>query len=455
MGGMPQVGIIGLGVNNQPLVRFFLDRGIAVAVADRRPRNAIEETLSRLGVESDQVHIAAGEEYLQNLSRWPLKEVYVTPGMKKNVPEIHVLASRGTRITCETNLFLELCPAPVIGITGSAGKTTTTTLLGMGLKQDGRHPVHVGGNIGTSLLPRLPQIRPSDWVVMELSSFQLELVTRSPHGAAILNLSPNHLDIHGDFSAYRAAKAHIWDFQSDDDWALIPADDAGLASLFRGHRAAPTWFSLQTVPPHGSGLDHGWLVWQAEGQRVPIIARDRLKMPGEHNVANALAAIALHMMAGGHPDAISEVLGIFDGVPHRLEKVREHDSIIYINDSIATAPDRTMAALNAIRQPIILIAGGYDKHLEYETLGQAIAQSTVRAVIVLGQTGEKIAHAVQQSGRQIPVQQVADLATAVIAARKAARPGDVVLLSPASASYDMFLNFEERGQRFRELVQGL
>ncbi len=455
MGGTPQVGIIGLGVNNQPLVRFFLDQKIGVVVADRRPRGAIKEILAHLDVASDQVQIAAGEGYLHDLSLWPLKEVYVTPGMKKDVPEIRALASLGTRITCETNLFLELCPAPVIGITGSAGKTTTTTLLGAALKHDGRHPVHIGGNIGTSLLPQLDQIHPSDWVIMELSSFQLELVTRSPHGATILNLSPNHLDIHADFSAYRAAKARIWDFQSDEDWALIPADDTALESLFRGHHAAPIWFSLQKIPTHGSGLDHGWLIWQAEGNRVPIISRDRLKIPGEHNVANALASIALHMMAGGHPDAISEILGTFAGVPHRLEKVREHDSIVYINDSIATAPDRTMAALNAIRQPIILIAGGYDKHLEYATLGRTIAKSTVRAVIVLGQTGEKIAHAVQQSGRQIPVQQVTDLAMAVVAARKAARPGDVVLLSPASASYDMFLNFEERGQRFRELVQSL
>lgn len=455
MGGTPQVGIIGLGVNNQPLVRFFLDRGIAVAVADRRPRTAVEETLAHLGVKSDQVQIAAGDGYLQDLTDWPLQEVYVTPGMKKDVPEIHALASQGTRITCETNLFFELCPAPIIGITGSAGKTTTTTLVGMGLKKDGRHPVYVGGNIGTSLLPQLDQIHPLDWVVMELSSFQLELVTLSPHGAAILNLSPNHLDIHGNFAAYRAAKAHIWDFQSDEDWALLPADDPGLETLFRGHRATPIWFSQQKMPSHGSGLDRGWLVWQSEGERVPIISQEQLKIPGEHNVANALAAIALHMMAGGHPDAIAEVLGTFTGVPHRLEKVREHDSIIYINDSIATAPDRTMAALNAIKQPIVLIAGGYDKHLDYQILGRAIAESTVRAVIVLGQTGEKIAHAVQNSGCQIPVQQVSDLAMAVVAARNAARPGDVVLLSPASASYDMFLNFEERGQRFRELVEGL
>lgn len=452
MAGPQRIAIVGLGVNNQPLVPFFLGRGDHVIVADRKPKVNIEHTLTAMGWDPGAVQVLGSDDYLANLAGMAVDQVYVTPGMPKDLPELAQMAAAGAKITCETDLFFELCPAPIIGITGSAGKTTTTTLVGLGLKQDGRRRLHVGGNIGTSLLPEVAQISRDDWVVMELSSFQLELVTKSPHGAAILNLSPNHLDVHRDFAAYRAAKARIWDFQSKNDWALIPMDDSQLQTLFSGHQARPVRFSLTELPAVGTGIRNGWLVWQDENGPVPVIETDKIQIPGRHNIANALAALAIHVMAGGDPQAMAKALASFTGVPHRLEKVREHDNIIYINDSIATAPDRTMAALVAIKAPIVLIAGGYDKHLDYDGLGRAIGHSTVRAVIVLGQTAHKIADAVAAHST-IPVVYVEDFDAAVDAARRRAKPGDVVLLSPASASYDMFLNFEQRGQRFREIVQ--
>ncbi len=452
-----RIAIVGLGVNNQPLVPFFLDQShVDLIVADRKDSLMLGQILTRMGVSTADVEILGGPDYLTRLARMTdLNQVYVTPGMPKHLPEFRLLASRGTVLTSETDLFLGKCPASVIGITGSAGKTTTTTLVGEALRKDGRRPVFVGGNIGVSLLPDLPRINRRDWVVMELSSFQLELVTHSPHGAALLNLAPNHLDVHGDFEAYQAAKRHIWDFQSEDDWAIVPSEDSLVSKLREGQRGQPVYFSLNEVPAHGAGIRDGWLAWQDTERFVKIVEDGKLKVPGIHNVANALAAIAIVIQAGGAPEAIAEVLATFTGVPHRLEIVRDHDSIVYINDSIATAPDRTMAALRAIKSPIILIAGGYDKHLDYWALGKAICESSVKCVVVLGQTADKIARAVREHGA-VPVVAVGGgLSEAVQAARKHAIAGDVVLLSPASASYDMFLNFEERGQSFREIVQQL
>lgn len=456
MSSARRVAIVGLGVNNQPLVPFFLDQPeVDLIVADRKESSAVNQLLTRMGVPAGTVQVLSGPNYLTQLRQIPhLKEVYVTPGMPKDLPELLQLADDGVTLTSETDLFLERCRAPVIGITGSAGKTTTTTLVGEALKTDGRRRVYVGGNIGVSLLPDLAHIEPIDWVVMELSSFQLELVTHSPHGAAILNIAPNHLDVHRDFAAYQAAKRHIWDFQTPDDWALVPMDDPVVQGMFRGALATPVHFSLKEVPLWGAGLQDGWLVWRDRERTIKVVKAESLKIPGVHNIANALAATALVMQAGGDPKALQEVLSAFTGVPHRLEIVRDRDSIVYINDSIATAPDRTMAALRAIHRPIILIAGGYDKHLDYDALGKAIAETTVKCVVVLGQTAEKIARAVREHG-QVPVVVRGGLFEAVTEAHTQAEAGDVVLLSPASASYDMFLNYEERGQRFREIVQQL
>lgn len=452
-----RIAIVGLGVNNQPLVPFFLDQpGVNLIVADRKESSVLNQILTRMGVPTGAVEVLSGPNYLTRLRQTPnLEAVYVTPGMPKDLPELLDVVDHGAGLTSETDLFLERCRAPVIGITGSAGKTTTTTLVGEALKADGRRSVYVGGNIGVSLLPDLDRLEPTDWVVMELSSFQLELVSHSPHVAAILNIAPNHLDVHRDFGAYQAAKRHIWDFQSPDDYALVPMDDPVVQRMFRGALAKPLHFSLKDVPLWGAGLQDGWLVWRDQERFIKILKTEMLKIPGVHNIANALAATALVMQVGGDVRALQEVFSTFRGVPHRLEIVRDRDSIVYINDSIATAPDRTMAALSAIHRPIILIAGGYDKHLDYDALGKAITESSVKRVVVLGQTADKIARAVRDHG-QIPVAMVdGGLLEAVTEAQRQAEAGDAILLSPASASYDMFLNYEERGQRFREIVQQL
>lgn len=444
------IGIVGLGVNNRPLVPFLLAEGHTLAVFDRRSQEDIEEDLARMGV-SQAVRVHGGPDYLRTLLDSPVSQLYLTPGMKKFGPELDALKVRGVQFACETDLFMERCPAPVIGITGSAGKTTTTTLVGESLRRDGRRPVFVGGNIGQPLLPRLNDITADSWVVLELSSFQLDLVRRSPHGAALLNIQPNHLDVHRDFEDYQSAKANILRFQSKEDWAVLPYGDERIHALADEGEGRHVFFSMNQEIPHGAFFQGGQLWWRGGNGGRPVVAQEALKLIGRHNVANALAAIAIVASAGGDLKALAEVLESFSGVPHRLEVVREVDGVTYINDSIATAPDRTMAALSAIQQPIVLILGGYDKKLDYDTLGEALRCSTVHTVVALGEiraTIERVVHAYTD----IEVISAGSFDEAVMRASQSAHVGDVVLLSPAAASYDMFTNFEARGQRFREMV---
>jgi UDP-N-acetylmuramoylalanine--D-glutamate ligase len=444
--GTRRVLVVGLGVNNRPLLPYFAQAGVEVVAADRRPRSVLD-----VG-DLPAAAWCTGPDYLREAVRLgPYEAVYLTPGMVKDGPEIRALVASGARLTCETDLFLSQCPAPVIGITGSAGKTTTTTLVGEMLKADGSRPVFVGGNIGVPLLPRLADISPHAWVVMELSSFQLELVERSPHGAALLNLAPNHLDIHGTFDAYVAAKSRIFAFQGPDDWLVLPDRLDVVEDRVRQAQSAVWRFSDRGPVERGTYLADGQFWWRVDGVSEPFADRASLRLKGAMNVRNALAASLVARLAGARPEAIRRALETFGGVPHRLEPVAEVDGVQYINDSIATAPDRTLAALEALDGPLVVIAGGYDKHLDYTELGRALARRA-RAVVLLGQTAEKIARAI---GTGTTVRRAADLAEAVAAAHALARPGDTVVLSPASASYDQYRNFEERGEHFRALVRGL
>jgi UDP-N-acetylmuramoylalanine--D-glutamate ligase len=316
----------------------------------------------------------------------------------------------------------------------------------------------VGGNIGRSLLPELNRLNRRMWAVMELSSFQLDLVERSPHGAVWLNLAANHIDIHGSMEAYAKAKRRILEFQCrEEDWVILPfRDEAVLAAA--GDLGGRRYFvGIDGPVPIGCYAD-GDMVWwrESEGGRSQAVTPiRRIRLPGRHNLFNFAAATAAILLAGGRIDAVAELASSFAGVPHRLEPVAVVGEVAYVNDSIATAPDRTAAALKAVAGPIVLIAGGYDKHLDYAPLGRDIANARVRAVVVLGQTAGKIQRAIVAAGASCSVIQAPDFDQAVILAAQAAQPGDTVLLSPASASYDMFTNFEERGERFRQMVDTL
>lgn len=450
-----RVAVVGFGVNNRSLVPFFLGRGRSVIVADRRPRGELVEAL---GDWAKGVEVLAGPHYLQDLAGLGgIGEAYLTPGMKKDVPEVLALKDRGVRLTCETDLVLKESPAPVVGITGSAGKTTTTTLIGEGLRRSGVATA-VGGNIGRSLLGDLPRVPADGVVVLELSSFQLELVERSPQGAVWLNLAENHLDIHGTMEHYAGAKQKILRFQDRErDWAVLPDADPALGPWTEGVGGRRYTLSLDGPVARGAYLDGGRLYVRRESGRAAEAVADAAEMllPGRHNLYNFLAATMAVVLAGGTIAAMGEVARTFAGVPHRLERVRTKDGVTYINDSIATAPDRTAAALSALTGPLVLILGGYDKHLDYTELGRRVAAGPVRAVVLLGATREKMRAALAAANAPAAVREAETFEEAVLIAHEAALPGDTVLLSPAAASYDLFRNFEERGQRFRDIVQTL
>lgn len=384
--------------------------------------------------------------------------ICVSGGVPLDLPILQMALRYGVPLTNDAQLFMERCPAPVIGITGSAGKTTTTTLTGEIFKRAG-HRTWVGGNIGDVLLNVLPIINPQDRVVMELSSFQLELMSVSPNIGAVLNITPNHLDRHGTMEAYAQAKAHILLHQKPRDVAVLGRDDPIAGALEQIAAGDVVWFSAREMVADGACLIGERLV--VAGDASPdaephvICSRDEILLRGDHNVLNALAACAITGAAGIDPQVMGDVIREFRGVAHRLETVRILDGVTYVNDSIATAPERVTAALRSYDEPLILLLGGRDKKLPWEIM-LSLALTKSRHIVAFGEFREGIANLVKLlCGSEEPVTSVGTLDEAVAAAAKLAHPGDVVLLSPGGTSYDAYPDFVARGEHFRKLVQAL
>jgi UDP-N-acetylmuramoylalanine--D-glutamate ligase len=384
----------------------------------------------------------------------------VSGGVPLSLPVVQEALRRGVRVTNDAQLFLERCPAPILGITGSAGKTTATALVGAMCRASGVR-TWIGGNIGEVLLDVLPQITPEDVVVMELSSFQLELVTVSPTIAAVLNVTPNHLDRHGTMEAYIAAKAHIYLHQKLPDVAVFGRDDPHARRMSADAPARMAEFSLREKVLSGAYLDGEWLVLvgdSAPGWGISVVCRrGAVRLRGDHNLLNTLAACAVAGAAYLPLAAMRAAIESFTGVEHRLETVAVIDGVTWVNDSIATAPERVIAALRSYHEPLVLLAGGRDKKLPWEDLA-ALAVTRCRAVIAFGEYGPQVAEHVKRARSQAlgavieRVVVVETLDQAVEMAQQVARPGDVVLLSPGGTSYDAYRDFAERGERFREMV---
>lgn len=449
-----KIAVVGLGVSNLALIRFLLKEGARVTGFDQKTAAELGERYWELA--GWPIELQLGPGYLEKLRGFEL--IFLTPGMKKNLPEIEKARQEGAKIASEISLFFEFCRAPIIGITGSAGKTTTTTLTGLVLEAEGRWPVYVGGNIGAPLIEKVRDIPPTAWVVLELSSFQLEGMTKSPTIGALLNISPNHLDIHPSLADYVAAKENIFLHQKEEDVAVLNWDNPWTRSMRERAPGRVVLFSRSQELVEGAFCAGGQLVWRHGGRREEIMPRSEILLPGEHNLENVLAVLAMAKVVGVTTATFRRVVGGFRGVEHRLELVRELNGVKYYNDSIATAPDRTMAALDTIKGPLVLIAGGYDKHIGFDELGQKISE-TVDYLILLGATADKIQAAVEAAADQAKnpprIGRVKSLEEAVSLAHAVAQPGWSVLLSPACASYDMFSNFMERGRRFKELVAKL
>lgn len=456
-----RVGVVGLGREGIDLVRFLARCGAEVAVSDTA--NAEQLTPALQALDGVPARYALGNQRGSDLL--DCTEIFVSPGVPRSVPVVAEPARAGISISSATRLFFELCPGTIIGVTGSSGKTTTTALVGTILQAAGKQTL-VGGNIGTPMLGYLDLAGPQTWCVLELSSFQLEDVTQSPAIGLVLNITPNHLDRHPDMDDYIHAKGNLIRFQGPGDVALLNADDLIVRAL--PHPSQSLAFSLAEEVDgawlEGERLIAGGTIWvKREGgypcssyplPAKPFLTRDDIPLRGLHNVANVLAAATAGLATGCRTDDIAAGVRSFRPVDHRLEIVGTCEGVTYVNDSIATSPERSVAALNAFDEKVVLIAGGRDKHLPMEDWARLIGQRA-RAVVLVGEAAPKISSALSAAGVAVPVVRAPAFVDVVPLARDLAEPGDVVLLSPGCTSYDEFRDYEARGEAFRAAVHAL
>ena len=446
-----RIAVIGAGVSNMPLIRLLLAHGCDVTVCDRRSFDAMGadgEELRRLGAK-----LVLGEDYLENLDH---DLIFRTPGLMPFDPHLLAAAEKGSEITSEMEVFFALCPCRKIAVTGSDGKTTTTTIISELLKASGC-TVHLGGNIGRPLLCDIPIMKPEDVAVLELSSFQLHSMSCRPDVAVITNISPNHLDKHKDYQDYIDAKMSIFSSQSESDLLVLNLDDAHSAYYAAAARSSLAWFSDQRMVENGACSLGGVLYRVRDGLPRRIMDASEIRIPGEHNVLNYLAAFSA--VEGLVSDEVCRsVASDFAGVEHRLEQVRELRGVLFINDSIASSPSRTAAGLRAMKRRPIIIVGGYDKHIAFDSLGDDLCRYAKR-VFITGATAEKIRAAIEASplypDSGLHFEMIDGFDAAVRAAAQSAQAGDIVLLSPACASFDAFPNFAARGRHFKQLVMEL
>lgn len=441
------VAVCGIGHNNTPVVLQLLEHGANVIACDKRSREELGDTAELL--EKAGAVLQLGETYLDTLDA---DLILRTPGMKPYLEAFNTARKNGKTVTSEMELFFDLCPAPLYAVTGSDGKTTTTTIIA-GLLAAAGKTVHLGGNIGRPLLPVIDEITANDVAVVELSSFQLTMMDQSPQVAVVTNVAPNHLDWHTDMQEYIDAKKNLVAHQRREDRAVLNADNETTAAFAADCVGEVWYFSRRHVVERGTYLGDDGVLYGTDGHTTTAILRaDEIRIPGVHNIENYLAAFAA-VWGTVSVECMAQYARTFTGVPHRCELVRERDGVKWYNDSIGSSPSRTIAGLKTFDRKVILIAGGYDKHIPYDPLG-SVAAETVKAAVLLGATADAIETAIRAHS-SLPITRVATMKEAVAAADKLAHEGDIVFLSPASASFDMYKNFEERGDHFKSLVNDL
>ena len=447
-----RAAVVGAGLSNRPLIALLADAGIDTAVYDKAESAALGEFYDTYSARGVKFHL--GENYLDGLSG---DVIFRTPSFLPFQPVLAKAVENGAELTSEMEVFFALCPCPIIAVTGSDGKTTTTTLIARLLESAGRK-VWLGGNIGHPLLADVDQIRPEDMAVLELSSFQLHSMRCAPDVAVITNMAPNHLDIHRDYQDYIDAKKQIFLHQKPGARLVLNRDNAVTRACAEEAPGNVCWFSRQEKLSPGVYLrPDGMICADMDGEETEIMPAADIRIPGMHNVENMMTAFAATwgLVPAGK---MVDVAKSFAGVAHRLETVRVHKGVTYINDSIASSPDRTMAGLACFDEKIILMAGGKDKGIPYDAIGPAICRH-VKKLFLTGLTAGKIKAAVEAAPEYEPgapeIVVIDDFTETVKAAAAASQPGDTVLMSPASTSFDRFKNFEERGELFRVIVEGL
>lgn len=454
-----RVVVLGAARQGQALARYLTRHGARVCLSD--VRSEAELQAARQALADLPIEWALGGHPLTLLDGADL--LCLSGGVPTTLPIVQEALRRGIPLSNDTQIFLEAVPCRTVGITGSAGKTTTTSLVGEMARRAAQENgtfrrVYVGGNIGDPLLNYVDEMTPEDLAILEISSFQLEQMTLSPNVAAILNITPNHLDRHGTMDAYIAAKARILEFQSKQDVAVLGREEPNAWGLRRRVRGRLVSFGFDPLEDDDEGTyyQEGFLYLYERHVDIPLLRREQIALRGDHNVLNVLAAFAIGHAAGLPLDAMLDAAEAFRGVPHRLELVREWRGARWYNDSIATAPERTMAAIRSFDEPLVLLLGGRDKNLPWEDLARLVRQR-VDHVILFGEAAEKIERALYavEGERPYTIERYERLFDAVQAAARVAEPGDVVLLSPGATSFDEFRDFEERGERFRQWVQQL
>lgn len=448
-----KVAVIGLGVSNLPLLDYLYEKKAQVTVFDERNIDEIPQDIINK-INTYEFKYSFGKNCLENLKGFNL--IFRSPSCLPTKTELQEEANRGAIITTEVEMLMEMCPCKIIGVTGSDGKTTTTSMINAILQKAG-YNTFLGGNIGTPLFTRLPEIKPDDIVVLELSSFQLMNMHVSPDIAVITNITPNHLNIHKDYEEYIEAKKNIFKNQNENGILILNYDNDITKSSAKEAKGKVIFFSSKEKLDNGFIVDENVVKECEDKVRKHILNTDEVILRGNHNfqnIATALAATKTLVDTDIAVQAIKE----FKPVEHRIEFIREIDGVKWYNDSASSSPTRTLSGINAFKENIILIAGGYDKNLDYEPLAKPVVDK-VSSLILIGQTAEKIFDAVkseaEKENKKIDIYMCDSLEQTVEIAKKSAKKGDVVLFSPASASFDMFKNFADRGEKFKKLVNNI
>ena len=448
-----KVAVIGMGVSNLPLLDYLYEKKANVTIFDEKDLDSISnDIMEKIREYGFQFHF--GENCLEYLKNFNL--IFRSPSCLPTRKELEEEAKRGAIVTTEIELLMKMCPCKIVGVTGSDGKTTTTSLINAILKHAG-YSTFLGGNIGTPLFTRLNEMKPSDVVVLELSSFQLMGMEVSPHIAVITNITPNHLNIHKDYQEYIDAKKNIFKYQEQDDILVLNYDNEITKECAKEAHGKVIFFSSKTKLDNGYIVDEDVIKKCEDKVRKHILNVEDVILRGEHNYQNIATAIAATSSMVDIEKAV-EAVKEFKPVEHRIEFVRESDGVKWYNDSASSSPSRTLSGINAFKEDIILIAGGYDKNLDYTPLAKTIVNKT-KALILIGQTANKIFDAVkcelELENKELDIYMCNSLEETIQIAKKRAKSGQVVLFSPASASFDMFKNFADRGNKFKKLVNEL
>lgn len=448
-----KVAVLGIGISNIPLIDYLYKYNCKVTVFDKNEEKNIDKKIINK-IKNYGMNLSLGEKYLEKLEGFDI--IFRSPSVRPDTPEIIKELERGVILTSEIELLIEMCPGTVIGVTGSDGKTTTASLIYEILKKNEKK-CYLGGNIGVPLFTKIAEMEKEDYIILELSSFQLITMKVSPKISIITNITPNHLDIHKSYNEYIDAKANIFKYQDETGILVTNYDNEITRNLAKQANGKVIYFSSKEKIPTGIVVDDGIIKKSEDGLRMHIINTKKLNLRGMHNYENICAAIG----------ALQTIIPIekqlkpiqeFRGVEHRLEFIRKVDGVKWYNDSIGSSPTRTIAGLNAFDEKIVLIAGGYDKHLDYTPIAKPIIEK-VTSLILIGETADKIENAVREElkiqGKEINIYRANTLEQTAKIARQVVKQGEIVLFSPASASFDMFKNFMERGNKFKQIVQEL